>query len=132
MQIFMSKRSKVFYPCTRPRNRLKMHLNNCLMLKVRLIYLELLGFISIEQSPCLVKSFIMFSFLVVIQYIFLMICLLNLFCCLGYLLCIVFTKAQKRRPRQWIKKVHPSQREVCCNRGTSFLFSFIFLPSLWT
>jgi hypothetical protein len=48
-------------------NGLKKHLNIFLMLKVRLIYLELLGFTNIEQSPCLVKSFIVFSFFVYVK-----------------------------------------------------------------
>jgi len=36
------------------------------MLKVKLIYLELLGFSNTEQSPFLVESFIMFFFFVLI------------------------------------------------------------------
>jgi hypothetical protein len=96
-------------------NGLKKHLNIRLMLKVGLIYLELLGFTNIDQSPCLVKSFIVFSFFVFIQHFFLMICLLNLFCYQGYLLHIVFTKA---------KKVHPYQREVCATQEQAFCFLY--------
>lgn len=75
---------KIFHHCPRQRKRLEKHLNNHLMLNVKLIYLDLLSFNNIEQSP-----FIVFFFLII--------CLLNLFYCWGYLLCIVFTRAQKKK-----------------------------------
>jgi hypothetical protein len=33
---------------------------------------------------------------------------------------------------QWIKIVSSTLKKCLCNRGTSFLSSFIFLASLWT
>ncbi len=67
MQIFMNKcPKKILHCCPRPRKGSKKHLNNHLMLKVKLIYLELLGFDDTNQSPFIVESFIVFFSFVVI------------------------------------------------------------------
>ncbi len=55
-----------------------------------------------------------------------MICLLNLFYCWGYLLCIVFTRAQKRKPMQQIKIVLSALKRSLCTKGTNFLSSLVF------
>jgi len=57
MQNSMARGQKIFHHCRRPRKRLEKHLNNHLMLNVKLIYLELLSFNNIEQSPFIVFFF---------------------------------------------------------------------------
>jgi hypothetical protein len=57
-----------------------------------------------------------------------MICLLNLFCCCEYLLCIVFTRAQKKIFVQ--KQVSSTSKDKFMQQRNKLFILFHFLASL--